>query len=112
MTRAERLAEFYQRLHQRPPAKSAQEALERVRITLTEVEDDYSGIPQSIPPPVPDQSDGRMYPPMSDYVTINIDGSILAQTRQHDIVIGGDGSITIKNRANDRIEFHQGGEGV
>src|SRR5262249_48111506 len=101
----------YNRLGGQQPSATAEEALERVRNTLTEVEDAHSGIPRSDPPPPPGQSDGRMYPPLDDYVTRLPDGSITARTLRHDIVPGRDGSITITTRASGQTEFHQPGGG-
>src|ERR1019366_2419672 len=99
MTRRQRLVEYYNRLRGQPPAKTAEEALERLRGTLTEVEDAYSGIPRSDPPPPAGQSDGRLYPPLDDNVTRLLDGRITARTRGHNIEIGANGSITIANGA-------------
>jgi hypothetical protein len=111
MTRRQRLVEYYKRLRGMPPAMTAKEALERVRDTLTEVEDAYSGIPRSDPPPPIGQSDGRMYPPLDDNVTKAADGSITTRTLRQDIRIEPDGSITITNRATRMIEFEQAGGG-
>jgi hypothetical protein len=109
MTRQQRLGEFYQRLGGQPPSTTAEDALARIRNTLTEVEDDLSGIPRSDPPPPPGQSDGRMYPPLDDHVTRLPDGSIAAQTRRQQIGISRDGSIRITNRNTGQIEFQQTG---
>ena len=109
LTIRERLAEYYNRLRGQPPAKTADEALERVRNTLDEVEDLHSGVPKRNPPPPLGQSDGRMHPPLDDFVTRNPNGSITARTRGHHIEIGSDGSITIKNLKTGDIEFQQPG---
>jgi hypothetical protein len=111
MTRRQRLVEYYNRLRALPPANSAIEALERVRDTLTEVEDAYSGIPRSDPPPPMDQSDGRMDPPLDDNITRLPNGGITARTLRQDVRIGPDGSIMIIIRATRRIEFEQTGGG-
>jgi hypothetical protein len=78
---------------------------------LDEIEDLHSGVPKKNPPPPPGQSDGRMYPPLDDFVIRNPDGSISATTRGHQIEIGKDGSIVIKNRKTGDIEFQQPGGG-
>ncbi len=109
MTRPERLAEFYRRLQAQPPSTTAENALARVRDTLDEVEDAFSGIPKSDPPPPPGQLDGRMYPPLDDYIRRLADGGIKARTQGHDIRIGPDGRITIKKRTTGQVEFQQPG---
>ena len=65
---AQRLGEFYRRLRLQGRAGSAEEALERLRSTLDEVEDAMSGISKKVPPPPPGVPDGRMYPPLDDFV--------------------------------------------
>jgi hypothetical protein len=107
----ERLDEFYRRLGAQPPAATADDALERIRRTLDEVEDLYSGIPKKTPPPPRNQPDGRMYPPQDDSVTRNPDGSLVAQTQGHTIDIGKDGTITMRKRRTGQVEFHQAGGG-
>lgn len=111
MTRGQRLTEYYNRLRGQPPSTTAEEALARVRNTLTQVEDELSGIPRQEPPPPPNRPDGRMYPPFEDRITVHPYGRITAQTRGHDISIGKDGSITITNRQTGRVEFQQPGGG-
>ena len=54
--------------------------------------------------------DGRMYPPLYDFVTRHTDGSISAKTRGHNIEIGSDGSITIWNRRNGNMDFSKPGK--
>ena len=107
----ERLAEYYRRLGNLRRARNAEEGMEQVRETLTQVEDDLSGIPKSEPPPPPGKSDGRMYPPMDDFIQRNPDGSMSARTRGHNIEIGADGEITITNRRNSNIDFNKPGAG-
>lgn len=105
----ERLDEFYRRLAAQPPSRTADDALERIRTTLNEVEDDLSGVPKAAPPPPPNAPDGRMYPPLDDFVARLADGGLLARTRGHEIVIGANGRITIRLTANGAIEFEQSG---
>ena len=107
-----RLAEFYKRLASQSPSRTAKEALERIGKTLDEVEDLYSGIPKKDPPPLPIMPDGRMYPPLEDRITRHADGSIMAESRRHDILLGPDGGITIKNRRTGNTEFQQPGGGL
>jgi hypothetical protein len=111
MTKQQRLEEYYNRLWGQPLSTTAEGALERLEQTLIEVEDELSGILKSDPPPPPEISDGRMYPPKEDNITRNLDGSISAYTKRHIIEIGKDGSITIRNVQTGRIEFQQPGGG-
>lgn len=101
----ERLDVYYQRLKSAPKAKNSEEALKQVRDTLDQVEDQFSGVVKKGPPPSPGQSDGRMYPPLDDFVTRHPDGRITAKTRGHNIEIGADGSITITNRKTRTVEL-------
>ena len=107
----ERLEEFYRRLSAQPPSATPDDALQRIRTTIDEVEDQHSGIVKKTPPPPPTQSDGRMYPPLDDHVTRNLDGSLTVQTRRHSIDISKDGTITIRRRGANQTEFHQAGRG-
>ncbi len=103
----QRIDEFYKRLKKAPKAKNADEALGQVRSKLDEVEDELSGVPKKNPPPPPKESDGRMYPPLDDFIKRNADGSITATTRGHNIKLGADGSITITSRKTGDIEFQK-----
>ena len=108
-TIAERLAEFYSRLGTLPPAQSAEEAMEQIRHTLEAVEDAYSGVPKKDPPPPPNMPDGRMYPPLSDFLVRQADGSITARARRHIIEAGADGSLVIRNVRTGVVEFAKAG---
>ena len=88
LSREERLTKYFHRLGAQPVSPNAKEALDRVIRTLDDVEDAYSGVPKSEPPPPIGQSDGRMYPPRGDRVTLLHNGGIRAQTKGHDIAIG------------------------
>jgi hypothetical protein len=101
----DRIKEFYKRLGASPRASTADEALEQLSRTLDEVEDDLSGIPKKSPPPPPGMPDGRMYPPLPDFLTRHPDGSITARTRGHVIEIGSDGGVTIRNKKTGSTEF-------
>jgi hypothetical protein len=111
LSREERLTKYFHRLGAQRASSTAEEALERVIRTLDEVEDAYSGVSKSEPPPPIGQSDGRMYPPRGDRVILLHCGGIRAQTKGHDIAIGADGGIAITNRATEQIEFQQSGGG-
>jgi len=110
MNKQQRLVEYYDRLRGQPLSTTAEGALDRLEQTLTEVEDELSGIPRSDPPP-PKMPDGRMYPPLEDNIIRNPDGSISARTKGHNIEIGKDGSITIRDKQTGQIEFQQLGGG-
>jgi Domain of unknown function (DUF4157) len=103
----ERLAEYYQRLLAKPKAKNAEEGLRQVRGTLDEVEDQLSGVVKKDPPPPPNMSDGRMYPPLDDFVVRHPDGRITATTRGHKIEIGADGEVVIRNKKTGDIELRK-----
>lgn len=111
LSREERLKEYFRRLGAQPASHTADESLERIIRTLGEVEDEHSGIPKSDPPPPMNMPDGRMYPPQADQIVRNQDGGVIARTRGHDLAIGGDGSITIRNTKSGKIEFQQRGTG-
>lgn len=105
----QRLEEYFRRLRDAPPASSADEGLTLVCNLLDKVEDELSGIPKKDPSPAPDMPDGRMYPPLADYVKRCSDGSLIARSRAHNIKIEADGSITILNRKSGKIEMMKPG---
>ncbi|WP_282434910.1 eCIS core domain-containing protein [Nocardia panacis] len=108
----ERLDVYFARLRAQPPASSADEAFAQISRTLDQVEDELSGIPKKTPPPAPNQSDGRMYPPLADSVTRAADGSIRARTRGHTIDIDANGGMTFKTRRGDpTVVFSKPGGG-
>lgn len=106
----QRIGRFFDRLRGQAPSSTADDALSRIGRTLDEVEDLHSGIPKKTPPPSPSMPDGRMYPPLSDNIVRNADGSIIARTKGHIIDIGKDGSITIRLRSGE-VVFQQAGGG-
>jgi hypothetical protein len=103
----ERLDELYRRLRLLPRARTADDALQQLCDTLDAVEDAWSGIPKKSPPPLPSEADGRMYCPMTDYVSRLNDGGILALTRGHRIEIGVDGSLRIVSKITGQPEFEK-----
>lgn len=111
LSREERLREYFRRLGGQPPSQTAEDALERIIVTLDEVEDAYSGIPKSDPPPAMNVLGNRMYPPQADRIIRQRDGSITARTRGHEISIGSNGSIAITNSQTAAVEFQQAGTG-
>lgn len=103
----ERLAVFFQRLAAAPPANSATEALALVCRLIEEVENEFSPIPRSDPPPR--RATGRMYPPLADYIFSEPGGSLRAETRRHTMRFAADGSIRIALRENPSIAFSKPG---
>jgi hypothetical protein len=101
----ERLDEVYRRLAASEPPISAEESLQRICRILNDVEDESSGVPRRDPPPVPGITDGRMYPPQSDFTTRHEDGRITAITKNHSIEIASNGEIVIKSRRTNEVEF-------
>jgi hypothetical protein len=53
-----------------------------------------------------------MYAPLKDFTRQLDDGGMEAKTRGHQIVIGANGSILIRNRRDGKIEFEQPGQGT
>ena len=109
---SQRLTEYFRRLSDAPPASSAAEALTLVCDLLDQVEDELSGILKQDPPPSPGMSDGRIYPPLADYIKLHPDGSLTARSRSHNIEIGADGTITIVNRRSKYLEIFKAGAGI
>lgn len=101
----ERLDELFRRLRAKGRAASADEMFTRLCETLDEVEDAWSGIPKQTPPPIPNQSDGRMYCPLPDFVSRQDDGGIVALTRGHRIEILPDGRLKIISKRTGQAEF-------
>jgi len=94
-----------------PPAKSAQEALDRIGTILEQVEDEFSGIEKREPPPQPKEFDGRMYPPKGDMIQSLPNGLVIARARKHLIEIEKDGTISIIFRETGALVFFQQGTG-
>jgi hypothetical protein len=95
--KGERLAEFYRRLKEAPPASTAAEAYRQVCDILNAVEDDLTGIP--FDPPMW-MTDGRMYPAQEDSVR-SVPGHpdlIRYASKGHDVVVAPNGAIQIRIR--------------
>lgn len=109
-SRSERLAEFYRRLGAAPAASDADEAYSLLCDTLNEVEDDMTGIPFD---PTRWRTDGRMYPPQSDRMSIHPDRPDLRYyySRGHDTLIGANGAIEIRDRAGNVVFAKPGADG-
>jgi hypothetical protein len=109
LTVPQRLSILYQRLHALPTPTTAEEALNQVNSTLTEVEDEFSGVPENPNPGL--EPDGRMYPPREDNITQTEDGGLTAKTRGNIINISPDGSVTILSRRTGEIVYSREGGG-
>jgi hypothetical protein len=94
-TMRERLHEFYRRLREQLPSKTADEALAQIGETMDAVENEMSGIAKHSIGPEPNLFDGRMYPPHPKFIKRKTDGSIIANLASHRIEIGANGSIKI-----------------
>ncbi len=101
----ERKAEFYRRLAAAPPFLSVDVALQQLGLILEQVEDEFSGILKRTPPPGIRDRDGRMYPPLDDYLQRHDDGSLTAFTRGHRIEIDATGRVEIFDRRTALREF-------
>lgn len=107
-----RVVEFYRRLLAGPPASTAAEALVIIESILRAVEDELSGIPEQVPPPVPPVADVRIYPPQPDMIVRHEDGSLTARTQGHMIDLGADGSMIITRVSTGRCELDKPGKNV
>lgn len=98
-TKAERLAEFLDRLSKAPPASTAEEALELVNRILNEVEDRLSGIPYDPDAARQLVTDGRMYGPHPSFASAWPKQGVIryAHTR-HDTFVQSNGAILIRLR--------------
>lgn len=92
----QRLAVFFRRLVEAPPAANAEEALRLVCRLIEDVEDEFCPLPPENPPPT--AAKGRMYAPQSDMIIRHSDGAIQAQTRRHWIYCARDGRIAIVHK--------------
>jgi hypothetical protein len=103
----ERLAEFYRRLEQAPPAATSDEALAQVRDMMDAVEDELT--------PYPNRPDRwmefpRLYPPQDDASrAVPGHASITRyRSRAHNTYIGTNGAIEIQ-RLDGRVELSKAG---
>jgi hypothetical protein len=95
-SKAERLSVFYARLLAAHPASSHEEGIALVREVLNKVEDEMTNIAYSSPP---HRSDGRMYPPLDDYLRIEKLGNnevFRYRSASHNTIIGKNGAIRIQ----------------
>lgn len=104
----ERLAEFFRRLSALRRASSMDEARKQLNNTLTAVEDEMTGLPNS-----PDTlgSDGRMYPPLDDNLR-KVPGHadvIRLRSRQHNTYIRANGAIEIQAVSDKQVAFEKAG---
>ena len=105
----ERIALFYQRLGGLPAFESHDQALAEIARTLTEVEDEHSGVARE-PSDMPVVTAGRMYPPVSAYAReTDIPGVIKYTQKGHWTYISEDGAVLIVNRRTEKAEFEKPG---
>jgi hypothetical protein len=94
----QRLQEFYRRLDELPPFASHDEAFAEISRVLTEIEDEFSGVPRD-PTGMPKKTDGRMYPPVSAYAKqCDLPDVVLYVQTGHQKYIGNNGAVLIVNR--------------
>lgn len=91
----DRLEEFLRRLGESPLANTFDEAYSQLCNILDEVEDEMTSIPNQ---PENWQTDGRMYPPLSDSVRSVPNHPLVKRLRSrgHNTFIGVNGSIEIQ----------------
>ena len=99
----ERLQVFFERLNAAPAVATADEALALVCRLIEEVEDEFCMVPREAPPPM--HRTWRMYPPQSDHIFPQSDGSIRAETRRHTMFFAADGSIRIVLAYSGEVEI-------
>jgi len=100
LSKGQRLQIFFDRLRTLKPASTADAARRKIDDTLVAVEDEFSDVPASHPPPATD--DGRMYPALPDR-TRNL-GDILAMDhRRHVTYLGRNGAILIISRSDGKV---------
>ncbi len=103
----QRIALFYARLEELPPFDSHDHALAEISRVLTEVEDEFSGVPRD-PSDMPAVTGGRMYPPTRFYAKQTpVSGVILYVQKGHHTYIGDGGAILIINRKTGATEFEK-----
>ena len=96
LTRAERFDRFIQTLAESSVASSEPDALSLLSVVLNRSEDAHSGIAFD---PSTRGTDGRLYPPQEDSRHSDSASPEVARyrTRAHNVLIGTNGSITIRN---------------
>lgn len=110
-SKAERLAEFLRRLALASPAITATEALDLIRKTLEQVEDELTTIPNNGNHPVISRTDARLYPPLDDMARAHGPRVTRYRNRGHNTYIGDNGSIEIKTLPGATIFEKPGADG-
>jgi len=108
MNKSARLAVFYDRLQEAPPAGTHDEAYELLCVTLNAVEDEHSGVPNN---PASWQTDGRLYPPQRDRVfAVQVFPEVLRYNSfKHDTFVAGNGAIEVRIIATGVVHFAKPG---
>jgi hypothetical protein len=110
ISKSERLREVFLRLTAAPPAGTAAEARKLLADTLTEVEDEYSGVANA---PENWRTDGRMYPPQDDSRREVSDWPTVTRYRSlwHNTYIAENGAIEIAAVGGDVLLTKAGADG-
>jgi len=110
-SRAERLAEFLRRLAAAPCSSSEPEGFIQISDIMNAVEDKMTDIPND---PSNSEHDGRMYPPLLDTMRV-LPGALVVKkyrVRKHDVKIGENGAIEIRERHSGLLILSKpGGDG-
>lgn len=110
ISRKERLAEFFRRMMLAEPQDEFETAYRLLCDTLTEVEEEHSGVPNH---PEDWRTDGRMYPPQEDsFQDVEHFPDVVGMgTRGHTVYIGPNGSIEIRVRGAEVVLEKPGADG-
>ncbi len=97
LSKRERLLLFFERLSQRGPASNHDEAMTLLETALSEIENQFSGIPYD---PTEPGTDGRMYPPTASFRFAKLEVPGLRCYRQvaHVTFVADNGAIEIRPR--------------
>ena len=106
MTKDERLAEYFRRLAAAPAEPTATGAKILLARLLIEVEDTMTEIPND---PSQWATDGRMYPILEDNWEELQGAGWLGRSRGHRTLVGVNGSIEIRRKSDDKLEFAKAG---
>lgn len=106
-SKAERLAEVFNRLSTAPAVSTYDDAYALLCETIDAVEDEWTGIPNN---PATWMTDGRMYPPQLDN-RISVRGqpdTFRFRSKSHWSIIGANGAITI-TKTDGTVIFEKAG---
>lgn len=97
LSKAERLAVFFDRLERAAPPANHDEAMQLLTVALNDVEDEFSGIPSD---PSQSGTDGRMYPPEERfrYTKWERPGVFCYRQVAHATFVAENGAVEIRSR--------------